>query len=149
MTAGFWQIIKVYYAYRLHTIVPRLLHSLDNLTNWYIRFNRKRLKGVAAAARSDAAADTATALTTLLQVLFTLVRALAPFTPFLTEHIYQLLRPVLPTTGVGYARSVHFLPFPRVQTALLDKAVERQVEAMQKVIQLGRAARERRGAAWG
>lgn len=38
---------------------------------------------------------------------------------------------------------MHFLPFPRVQTALLDEAVERQVEAMQKVIQLGRAARER------
>jgi len=32
-------------AYRLYTVVPRLLTTIDDLTNWYIRFNRKRLKG--------------------------------------------------------------------------------------------------------
>ena len=31
-------------AYRLYTVVPRLLKFIDNLTNWYVRFNRKRLK---------------------------------------------------------------------------------------------------------
>jgi isoleucyl-tRNA synthetase len=31
-------------AYRLYTVVPRLLKFVDNLTNWYLRFNRKRLK---------------------------------------------------------------------------------------------------------
>lgn len=31
-------------AYRLYTVLPRLLKFIDNLTNWYIRFNRKRLK---------------------------------------------------------------------------------------------------------
>ena len=57
---------------------------LDNLTNWYIRFNRKRLKGNAGLGVDD----TTEALNTLVQVLFTMVRALAPFMPFLTEHIY-------------------------------------------------------------
>lgn len=31
-------------AYRLYTVVPRLLKLVDTLTNWYVRFNRKRLK---------------------------------------------------------------------------------------------------------
>ncbi|KAK4233624.1 isoleucyl-tRNA synthetase [Achaetomium macrosporum] len=128
--------------YRLYTVVPRLLQVIDNLTNWYIRFNRKRLKGVAGLSLDD----TTAALNTLLQVLFTMVRALAPFIPFLTEHIYQLLRPQLASATAKFAdaRSVHFLPFPTVQEALFDEVIERQVSVMQKVIQLGRVARERR-----
>jgi isoleucyl-tRNA synthetase len=128
--------------YRLYTVVPRLLQVIDNLTNWYIRFNRKRLKGVAGLG----AQDTTAALNTLLQVLFTIVRALAPFTPFITEHIYQLLKPRLidAITQFQDPRSVHFLPFPTVQEALFDEVIERQVSTMQKVIQLGRVARERR-----
>ena len=66
-------------SYRLYTVVPRLLELIDNTTNWYIRFNRKRLKG---ALGLD---DTHHALNTLFDVLFTLVRGLAPFTPFITD----------------------------------------------------------------
>ncbi|KAK4096293.1 putative Isoleucyl-tRNA synthetase [Parathielavia hyrcaniae] len=129
--------------YRLYTVVPRLLQAIDNLTNWYIRFNRKRLKGAAGLGLDD----TTAALNTLLQVLFTMIRALAPFIPFLTKHIYQLLRPHLApaTAHLPNARIVHFLPFPTVQHALFDPVVERRVAAKQRVIQLGRAARERRG----
>lgn len=122
--------------------MPRLLQAIDNLTNWYIRFNRKRLKGVSGLGLDD----TTAALNTLLQALFTLMRALAPFVPFITEHIYQLLRPQLSgiTAQFKDARSVHFLPFPTVQSALFDEAIERRVSSMQEVIQLGRLARERR-----
>jgi len=85
-------------------------------------------------------------MNTLFQVLFTLVRALAPFTPFIAEHIYSLLKPHLGDDALKEfvdSRSVHFLPFPTVQEALFDENIERQVSAMQKVIQLGRAIRER------
>ncbi|KAH7317048.1 isoleucyl-tRNA synthetase [Stachybotrys elegans] len=128
--------------YRLYTVVPRLLQVLDNLTNWYIRFNRKRLKGVAGLGIED----TTAALNTLIQVLFTMIRALAPFIPFITEHIYQLLKPQLGSILEEFkdSRSVHFLPFPTVQEALFDEVIERRVFSMQKVIQLGRLARERR-----
>ncbi|KAK7430947.1 hypothetical protein QQZ08_002476 [Neonectria magnoliae] len=124
-------------AYRLYTVVPRLLRVIDNLTNWYIRFNRKRLKG------GLGLDDTTAALNTLLDVLFTIVRALAPFTPFITEHIYKLLKPHLGgLIRFKDSRSVHFLPFPTFQKSLMDKDVERMFASMQKVIQLGRAARE-------
>ncbi|KAM5348038.1 hypothetical protein ACJ41O_007862 [Fusarium nematophilum] len=123
--------------YRLYTVVPRLLQVIDNLTNWYIRFNRKRLKG------GLGLDDTTAALNTLLEVLFIIIRALALFTPFITEHIYRLLKPHLgDLTHFKDCRSVHFLPFPTFQKVLMNKDVERKFASMQKVIQLGRVARE-------
>ena len=60
-------------AYRLYTIIPRLLDLIDELTNWYIRFNRKRLKG------EDGKEDTIAALNTLFETLFTLCRTMVRF----------------------------------------------------------------------
>lgn len=57
-------------AYRLYTIIPRLLNLIDELTNWYIRFNRKRLKG------EDGKEDTNLALNTLFEALLTLCRTM-------------------------------------------------------------------------
>ncbi len=89
--------------------------------------------------------DNEAALNTLFQVLFTIIRAMAPFTPFITEHIYGLLLPYLGDAVAQFQdpRSVHFLPFPTVQEALFDEVIERKVSAMQNVIQLARTARER------
>jgi isoleucyl-tRNA synthetase len=56
--------------YRLYTIIPRLLALIDELTNWYIRFNRKRLKG------EDGKGDSIAALNTLFETLFTLCRTM-------------------------------------------------------------------------
>ncbi|KAK4239496.1 tRNA synthetases class I-domain-containing protein [Achaetomium macrosporum] len=111
--------------YCLYTVVPPLLQVIDNLANSYIRFNRRRLEGLAGLGVDD----TTAALNNLLQVLFTLIRALGPFTPFITEHIYQLLWPQLVEATAQFkgARSVHFLPFPTVQKALIDEVIERQV----------------------
>lgn len=125
--------------YRLYTVVPRLLELIDNTTNWYIRFNRKRLKG------ENGLEDTQHALNALFEVLFTLCRGLAPFTPFLTDNIYQKLLPAIPKKlQAEDPRSVHFLPFPEVRKELFDPEIERRVGRMQKVIDLARVSRERR-----
>ncbi|KAL3479815.1 tRNA synthetases class I-domain-containing protein [Aspergillus californicus] len=126
-------------AYRLYTVVPRLLGLIDNTTNWYIRFNRKRLKG------ENGVDDTLHALHTLFEVLYTLVRGLAPFTPFITDNIYGRLLPLIPEALRNEdSRSVHFLPFPEVREELFDEVVERRVARMQKVIDMARVSRERR-----
>ncbi|RAK97462.1 isoleucine--tRNA ligase ILS1 [Aspergillus ibericus CBS 121593] len=125
--------------YRLYTVVPRLLELIDNTTNWYIRFNRRRLKG------ENGVDDTQHALNTLFEVLYTLVRGLAPFTPFLTDTIYLKLLPHIPEALRSEdSRSVHFLPFPEVREELFDEVVERRVSRMQKVIDMARISRERR-----
>lgn len=144
-------------AYRLYTVVPRLLKMVDDVTNWYIRFNRSRLKGQATpapttnGAQTNGAADeesndTLHALNTLYEVLFTLVRTLAPFIPFLSDNIYQRLASHLPASAREGRdiRSVHFQGFPTVRQELYDSVVERQVSRMQKIIELGRLCRERR-----
>lgn len=125
--------------YRLYTVVPRLLELIDNTTNWYIRFNRKRLKG------ENGVEDTVHGLNTLYEVLFTLVRGLAPFMPFITDNIYLRLLPHMPEElRAEDSRSVHFLMFPEVREELFDEVVERRVARMQRVIELARICRERR-----
>lgn len=120
-------------------MVPRLLDLIDQTTNWYIRFNRKRLKG------ELGLNDTQHALNTLFEVLFTLTKGLAPFTPFLTETIYQRLLPHIPKNLQGEdPRSVHFLTFPDVREELFDANIERRVGRMQRVIELARLSRDRR-----
>ncbi|SMR41524.1 unnamed protein product [Zymoseptoria tritici ST99CH_1A5] len=136
-------------AYRLYTVVPRLLKMVDDVTNWYIRFNRNRLKGQGSGDEDATTTNTDTlhALNTLYEVLYTLVRALAPFIPFLSDNIFQRLAPHLPksiTTAEKDVRSVHFLRFPTVREELFDPIVERRVSRMQKVIELGRVCRDRR-----
>ncbi|KAK9493624.1 tRNA synthetases class I-domain-containing protein [Lipomyces doorenjongii] len=125
--------------YRLYTVVPRLLNLIDDMTNWYIRFNRKRLKG------ESGVEDNVVALNTLFEVLYTLVLTLAPFTPFLTDNIYQRLRPFIPAELLPVdSRSVHFLEYPVARVDLADEATERAVGRMQRVIELTRTLREKK-----
>ncbi|OSD03974.1 isoleucine-tRNA ligase [Trametes coccinea BRFM310] len=125
-------------AYRLYTIIPRLLDLIDELTNWYIRFNRRRLKG------EDGVEDTVAALNTLFETLLTLCQTMSSYTPFLTESLYQELRRFIPEDpNAGDRRSIHFLPFPEVKEEYFDEEIERKVKRMQTVIELTRNVRER------
>ncbi|CAG8733284.1 12809_t:CDS:10, partial [Funneliformis caledonium] len=125
--------------YHLYTVVPRLLSMIEQLTNWYVRFNRKRLKG------ENGSEDAVNALNALYEVLFTLSRSMAAFTPFLTEYMYQSLRKYLPSSNsTEDVRSVHFLLFPEVREEYFDLEIERCVSRMQSVIELGRYIREKK-----
>ncbi|KAF7321850.1 hypothetical protein MKEN_00706900 [Mycena kentingensis (nom. inval.)] len=124
-------------AYRLYTIIPRLLDLVDELTNWYIRFNRKRLKG------EEGKEDTRVALNTLFEALFTLCRTMSSYTPFMTENLYQTLKTFIPEDPkAGDVRSIHFLLFPDVKEEYFDEDIERQVKRMQAIIELTRNIRE-------
>ncbi|RZF34931.1 hypothetical protein LSTR_LSTR011425 [Laodelphax striatellus] len=90
-------------AYRLYSVVPKLVQFIDNLTNWYVRMNRRRLKG------EGGASDCEQALSTLTGVLFAMIRSMAPYTPFLTELMYQNLRHLTHKPE----KSVHFLMMPQ------------------------------------
>ncbi|GMM52631.1 isoleucine--tRNA ligase [Starmerella bacillaris] len=128
--------------YKLYGVVPGLLNFLEDLTNWYIRLNRSRLKG------ENGYEDSLDALNTLFEAEYTFVRAMAPFVPFLSETIYQKLRPFIPESffasqGIVDNRSVHFLNYPAVREELVDEPTRRAVDRMRKVIELGRVVREK------
>ncbi|XP_067127119.1 isoleucine--tRNA ligase, cytoplasmic [Centruroides vittatus] len=125
-------------AYKLYTVLPRLVKFVDHLTNWYVRMNRKRLKG------EGGKEDCRMALDTLLVVLYTMIRMMAPFTPFLTELMYQNLRHLITENTSESNESVHYLNFPESQESLINIEVERKVSRMQAVIELGRLLRDRR-----
>ncbi|XP_049806576.1 isoleucine--tRNA ligase, cytoplasmic isoform X1 [Schistocerca nitens] len=127
--------------YRLYTVVPRLIKFIDNLTNWYVRMNRKRLKG------AFGVEECTGALNVLFTVLLLMVRIMAPFTPFITETMYQNLRRALKKQnfeGCDNTESVHYLPFPKVRETCIDSDVEKTVARMQTVIDLGRVIRDRK-----
>jgi isoleucyl-tRNA synthetase len=98
--------------YRLYTIIPRLLALIDELTNWYIRFNRKRLKG------EDGKDDTIAALNTLFETLFTLCRTMV--------------------SSVGYSRSEPetFFSSPRIHRSSQRISTSRSRNSSQKILTL-------------
>jgi isoleucyl-tRNA synthetase len=123
-------------AYRLYTVVPILLKFIDQLTNWYIRFNRKRLKG------SSGREDCYQAISTLHYVLMQQTILMAPFTPFFAEHLYQTLRLGLPESQRQL--SVHFCAIPNCDDSLVNANVEASMIKLQNVVELARQARDRR-----
>uniref|UniRef100_A0A8D1N1X7 Isoleucine--tRNA ligase, cytoplasmic n=2 Tax=Sus scrofa TaxID=9823 RepID=A0A8D1N1X7_PIG len=127
-------------AYRLYTVVPRLVKFVDVLTNWYVRMNRRRLKG------ENGVEDCVMALETLFSVLLSLCRLMAPYTPFLTELMYQNLKMLIDPVSVRDkdTLSIHYLMLPHVREELIDKKTESAVSRMQSVIELGRVIRDRK-----
>uniref|UniRef100_A0A0A9VWV1 Isoleucine--tRNA ligase, cytoplasmic n=1 Tax=Lygus hesperus TaxID=30085 RepID=A0A0A9VWV1_LYGHE len=121
-------------AYRLYTVVPRLVQFIDNLTNWYVRMNRRRLKG------ENGVEDCKDALCTLGSVLSYMIRLMAPYTPFLTELIFKNIK-ILTNRK---EKSVHHVMMPHPRQDLINEGIEKAVSKMQTVIDLGRVARDRR-----
>lgn len=70
-------------AYRLYTVVPRLVDMIEQLCNWYIRMNKDRFSGGA----GDA--DRMAALATLFEVLLIMCRMMAPLTPARAHRLLQ------------------------------------------------------------
>ncbi|KAK8700452.1 hypothetical protein V6N13_018848 [Hibiscus sabdariffa] len=112
-------------------VVPYLLKFIDNLTNIYVRFNRKRLKG------RTGEEDCRMALSTLYNVLLTTCKVMAPFTPFFTEVLYQNMRKV----SDGAEESIHYCRFPREEGR--GERIEESVTRMMRIIDLARNIRDR------
>jgi isoleucyl-tRNA synthetase len=107
--------------------------TIDELSNWYIRRNRRRFW------KSENDADKAAAYQTLYEVLTVLTRLLAPFTPFIAEMMYQnLVRSVDPTA----AESVHLTGFPVADSGRVDTDLSRDMDAVLEVVSAGHAARQ-------
>ena len=118
--------------YRITESAGALAAFVDELSNWYVRRGRERFWG------KGMAGDKEAAFATLYHVLVTLSKLCAPFVPFLAEEIYQNL---VVNNVPGAAESVHLCDFPVCDTGRIDPEMEKQMEALLEVIQLGRACR--------
>ena len=124
-------------ANRLNQAAQAIESFVESLTNWYIRRSRRRFW------KSGTDADKAAAHWTLHDVLTTLSRLIAPFTPFLAERMHQDL--VVPFDPQA-AESVHLAAWPVADASAIDPVVLGQQAAARQVVTLGHAARQDAGA---
>jgi isoleucyl-tRNA synthetase len=120
-------------AYRLYNVVPALFTFIEDLTNWYIRLNRARFWG------DGLSDDKCAAYTTLHTCIKEVSVAMAPFAPFLSEHIYQELLEFTDKNSVP--TSAHLCEYPTSQEDLIRPKLEEAVNRMQQLILLGRQKR--------
>lgn len=112
--------------YRIAEAARPIAKFMDNLTNWYIRRSRKRFW------RSENDSDKLEAYDTLFEVLTTVCKVLAPFTPFVTEHIYR---------NLTWRRSVHLENFPVGVPGMVIHSINDQFDSAAKLVNLGLAWR--------
>ncbi len=137
---------------------------VDDLSNWYVRRNRRRFWRTGAAgaeagrvrSSTDDAADDAgapaadragdadglAAFATLHEALVTVAKLMAPMAPFVSEELYQNL---VRSLDAAAPESVHLAAWPVADEALVDEGLMRDMRALIKLVELGRAARAASG----
>ncbi|MGE3812546.1 MAG: isoleucine--tRNA ligase [Candidatus Nanopelagicales bacterium] len=110
----------------------RLLSAyVDDLSNWYVRRSRRRFW-----------AGDPSALATLHECLYVVTLLMAPFTPFVTERVWQDL---FAATSDELPDSVHLAAWPEVDGSLVDDDLAAGMAAVRRLVELGRAARATSG----
>ncbi|PID52305.1 MAG: isoleucine--tRNA ligase [Candidatus Moraniibacteriota bacterium] len=113
-------------AYELHKAARLLPQFIDDLSNWYIRRSRRRFW------KSEDDADKNEAYQTLYEVLVTISKVMAPFTPFITEEIFRNLTD---------EESVHLTDFPEANAKLIDEELNQKMANTRKAIEIGLSLR--------
>ena len=130
----------------------RINEFVDALSNWYVRRSRDRFwRAVAPHASSAANRDKWDAYNTLYEMLVTVSKLTAPFTPFVAETMYQNLCQSDEATkrrsdeGEGKDSlcplSVHLCDYPQADEALIDERLGEEMDLVRQIVSLGRAAR--------
>ena len=113
-------------------LAGQLIESfVDQLSNWYVRRNRRRFW------KAAAGDDKQSAYLTLFECLHVVTRLMAPLMPFITESVYGNLARALPAAPL----SVHMAEWPTVDTDKVDQALIFEFDVVQRVVGLGRSAR--------
>ena len=109
--------------YYLYEVIPPLMNFVDELTNWYVRSNRKRFWKE----KDENDIDKINAFKTLHEVLLEFSKSMAPVLPFICEKIYQGLIE-------ENNESIHYCDYPEADENLIDKDLEDNIELAKKVI---------------
>lgn len=106
----------------------------DNLSNWYVRLNRKRFWG------SAMSIDKLSAYQTLYTCLETVAKLMAPIAPFYADRLYMDL---IGVTGRDNVVSVHLAKFPVADESLINKELEARMQMAQDVTSMVLALRRK------
>jgi isoleucyl-tRNA synthetase len=106
--------------------------TIDQLSNWYVRRNRRRFW------KSEKGKDKTAAYQTLYECMAAVSKLMAPFAPFLAEELHQNLNAV---TNRGDPESVHLCYVPAVDISVINPVLEERMERAIKITSLVRAMR--------
>ena len=106
----------------------------DDLSNWYVRLNRKRFWG------KEMSKDKLSAYETLYTCLETVAKLLAPFSPFFADQLYMDL---IHATGRSSALSVHLAKFPVADESQMDEDLQARMKMAQKITSMVLALRRK------
>ena len=106
----------------------------DDLSNWYVRLNRKRFWG------KEMSKDKLSAYQTLYSCLETVAKLLAPFAPFYSDQLYLDLTKA---TGRGGEQSVHLAKYPEADENFIDSDLEIRMGMAQKITSMVLALRRK------
>ena len=123
-----------YASYHLNRLMKQVVRFLDDLSNWYVRRNRRRFW------KSENDSDKAAAYQTLYIALKGVLKVLAPVIPFVSEAMYQNLVRGLESDA---PESIHLCSFPEVVPSVIDEEVIRDIDAVIKLVEMGRHARNK------
>ena len=118
--------------YRIPEAAKALDSFVDEMSNWYVRRCRERYWA------QELTQDKINAYMTLYTALVTTAKAAAPMIPFMAEDIYRNL---VGSVDKSAPVSIHLCSFPEVDEKLIDKKLEEEMDALLKIVVLGRAAR--------
>ena len=118
--------------YDITSAAQKIEDFTDELSNWYVRRNRERFWA------QELNDEKIGAYVTLYKVLTTLIKVAAPFTPFITDEIYQNLVVNLDKEA---PESVHLCLWPEVNEKEIDSELEKEMGLAYKIVKLGRSAR--------
>lgn len=125
---------------QVYRFMHRLEEFFEELSNWYLRRSRRRYWSPGT---SD---DKTAAYATLYEVLETVIRLMAPVTPFLSEEIFQnLVRNAYDKNSDDAPASVHLTDYPQVDESLVDDDLETRVGCVIRTKNLGLALRSEAG----
>ena len=121
-------VTNAYDEYDLTRVVRSITNFInEDLSNWYIRGNRRRFW------ESELTLDKKAVYLTTYETLLTLSKLIAPLTPYIAEEIYRKL------TGL---ESVHLENFPVYDKLLINEEIEEKMDLVRDICSLGRFARE-------
>ncbi len=106
---------------------------VDELTNWYIRRSRRRFW------KSDSDTDKQSAYKTLFFVLLQFAKIISPFTPFLSDYMYQVLKS---GSSVLSSDSVHLCRYPVQYQKFINPTLEKQMDVTRAIVTAGLRARK-------
>lgn len=116
---------EAYESYKTYALIKEFEIFVDDISNWYIRTNRRRFW------KAEDEQDKMVAYYTLFYALNTCVRVMAPIIPFMTEGIWQkLTRKVMPSSPI----SVHLTDFPKPTEMFEDDGILAQTATARDII---------------